>query len=337
MKQLKKVITFILGFALVVTAFTGCKKSESTEKGEKLKEVNVGILNGLSSTTLIIASKKGFLKEEFDKIDVKVNEVWIASGGGPAIVNAMESNSINVGGMADQPAIQAAANDGTEKIVGVYSQSDKYVQLVVPKDSTAKSITELKGKKITVGIGTIGHRVLFAMIAAAGLKPEDFEILNTPDGNLITTLDSGFADAAVTTEPTASKLDYEGEINIIGNTEGVKTNYTVLVSTGEFLAEHPEGVEAFLKAVKKSIDYLNDPANHEEAVALLAEAAEVKPEVVELALAKFEFNIALNNAAVNSIQDSADIMYDMEIIRKEVKAEDFIDTGFLESLGYQDK
>lgn len=330
----KRAVKLIMLIFVLAAVFTACGRKE-VSTGGKPAEINVGILNGLSSTSLIVASKKGFLEEEFAKDGIKVNETWITSGGGPAIVNAMESNSINVGGMADQPAIQAAANNGTEKIVGIYSSSDKYVQLVVPKDSPAKSIADLKGKKITAGFGTIGHRVLFSMIEAAGLKPEDFEILNTPDGNLLTTLESGFADAAVTTEPTASKLDYEGEINIIGNTEGVKTNYTVLVSTGEFLKDHPEEVKTFLRAVKRAIDYLNDPANHEEAVNLLAEATEVAPEVVEIALEKFDFDISLNADAVSSIQNSADVMYDMGIIRKEVKTGDFVDASFLKALGYQ--
>ncbi len=345
MKNVKRIAAILILAAIWATIAAGCGKngSEATvvssggAEVKKPQQVNIGILNGLSSTSLILASKKGFLKEEFEKEGIKVNEVWITSGGGPAIVNAMESNSINVGGMADQPAIQAAANGGTEKIVGVYSQSDKYVQLVVPTGSAAKSIKDLKGKKITVGIGTVGHRVLFAMLKANGMNPEDVEILNTPEGNLLTTFASGFADAAVTSEPTASKLELDGEVKVIGDTQGIKTNYTVLVSTGEFLKEYPEQVKTFLRAVKRAIDFLNDPANHEEAVKLLAESAEVSPAVVEKALPKFSFDAGISDDAMSSFQESADTMYSMEIIRKQVKAEDFVDRSFVEALGYQKK
>ncbi|MFT8314106.1 MAG: aliphatic sulfonate ABC transporter substrate-binding protein [Clostridium sp.] len=340
MKNFKRVISIFITIIILGTLFTGCSSKKSASSNSQVKkptQVSIGILNGLSSTSLIIASKKGFLKEEFGKEGIKVNEVWITSGGGPAIINAMESNNINIGGMADQPIIQAAANGGTEKVIGDFSQSDKYVELIVPKNSPANSIKDLKGKKISVSVGTVTHRILYAMLKANNMKPEDVQIVNSPDGNILPVLTSGNADAAVTSEPTPSKLELDGQVKVIGDTAGYKTNYAVLVATGEFIKEYPEEVKTLLRAVKRAIDYLNNPANHDEAVKILADATQVTPEVVEKALPKFSFDIDISDKAINSFQDSADMMYSMKIIRTPVKAKDIVDKSFLESLGYVKK
>lgn len=338
MKTSNKMIRILVMAAILFGINLNTAKTPVEAKPAKQPAVvRVGILTGLSSSVLQIAAKKGFLKTEFAKEGVKVEEKWFIGLGGPAIIEAMETNNVDIGGMADQPLIQAVANGNSVRIISTMSQSDKYVNLVVPKNSPAKSIKDLKGKKIGAQVGTIGHRVLYLLLEANGMKKDDVIHVNLKGTEILASFASGAVDGFITSEPTTSKLELDGEVKEIGNTQGIQTNYAILVATGEFRKQYPQQVKTFLRAIRKSVAYINEPANYNDVVKTLAETSKVEPEVIKKALAKFDFAIEVTDATRKSFRDSIADLYANRTIRKNLTVDELLDTRFLIALGYQKK
>ena len=101
--------------------------------------------------------------------------------------------------------------------------------LIVPKDSTAKSLTDLKGKKVGGQIGTTGY---FAIKAAEGVIPKSYDEI----GLAMEDLNVGRIDAVVCDDPVAANyaLDkYKDKLKIASvlKTDKVE-NYGFAVKKG---------------------------------------------------------------------------------------------------------
>lgn len=68
-----------------------------------------------------------------------------------------------------------------------------------------ESVTDLKGKRIGVKLGTVTHLVLLEALQAAAISPSDIEVVDVSNDIGIQELEAGSLDAAVVWEPTLSK------------------------------------------------------------------------------------------------------------------------------------
>ncbi|WP_030421222.1 TAXI family TRAP transporter solute-binding subunit [Streptomyces sp. SCSIO 75703] len=75
-----------------------------------------------------------------------------------------------------------AGHPGAGELRGVARLYDDYVQLVVPSDSTVRTVADLRGKRVAIGLPDSGVRLIATrLLAAAGIDPEH-DIVPRADG-----------------------------------------------------------------------------------------------------------------------------------------------------------
>ena len=125
-----------------------------------------------------VIAEQGWLEAELKKRGVKLE--WYPAPNanvGAAINEAFASNRIDFAGYGDLPSIILnAAGVQTRVIVPSGRGSDTF--LVVPVNSTAKSIDDLKGKRIAIHRGRPWEVPLIRLMESRGLNYKDFHILN---------------------------------------------------------------------------------------------------------------------------------------------------------------
>jgi NitT/TauT family transport system substrate-binding protein len=143
-------------------------------------------------------------------------------------------------------------------------------QLLVPPSSPAKSLADLKGKKIA-SLGPVsGNYTDFAMLAAKmGMNwQSDFKHVSAPPPALISFLKSGKVDASILYEPNATKLtsDQSAREIISGNDKwksltGSPLYMLAVAANADFVSAHPGEAKDVEAAVADGVHVLaTDPS-----------------------------------------------------------------------------
>lgn len=168
------------------------------------------------------------------------------------------ANQLDIVQMADFPSILgatalAAAGDAVHSLYiatlsgGISGAGNA---ILVPIDSPVESLSELKGKKISVPFGSTAHAMLIRAIQDLGWDPnKDVEIVTQTPEVGGSALKAKQIDAHANFVPFGELFPFRGFAKKIydGSSTGVTTTHGVQVRS-DFAEKYPELVVAFLKA-----------------------------------------------------------------------------------------
>lgn len=189
--------------------------------------------------------------------DVSYDIQWRNFTSGAPLTNEMVAGKLDFGSMADFPAsFNGAAHLEAKKrslFINVLSGSIKGSGngIVVPAASPVQSITELKGKTISVPFASTAHGVLLRAVRDQGWDPEkDVRIIAQSPEIAGSALKSNRIDAHANFVPFVDLFPNRGFARKIfdGSQTNAPTIHGGLVDAG-YAEKHPEIVVAYLKAV----------------------------------------------------------------------------------------
>jgi sulfonate transport system substrate-binding protein len=162
-------------FSLGTAAMAALSSSARAEAW--VKDIRIGYQkNGV----LVIARQRATLEDHFRPQGIAVK--WVEFSSGPPLMEAMNVGSVDYGAVGDTPPIFAQAAGAA--IVYAASQPITNGQgLLVPKESTIRSIADLKGKRIGFTKGSSAHNIVIQTLEKAGLTYADITpvYLTPPD------------------------------------------------------------------------------------------------------------------------------------------------------------
>jgi NitT/TauT family transport system substrate-binding protein len=172
-------------------------------------------------------------------------------------MTAAAAGEAELGGMGS-PIIVGAAAGVPIKIVGSPPAAGQHFILV--SRPQYKSLADLKGKPVSPGAPGQGTIQAFNVIAKAkGLKLSDFQNVNAGStGTALAALQAGKVEAVITTETTGVKAELEGFGKVLERAADYFGHYqhSFIFATNKFQQEKPESVRAFLRAYRKTVEYL---------------------------------------------------------------------------------
>lgn len=322
---MKKWLLFTL-ISLVVVLAACSDEADKKVSAEGDVKLRIGYTSVYSM--LGVAVEQGFLDEEFKDANVDIEYVQFLSG--PPLTEAIAGGHLDFGQIGGQPAVQAVANGVELSVVGVYASGEKGLGLVVPENSPIQSVEQIKGKKIGVTVGSLGHRLLNEYLKKYNLQPSDIEQINLQPADLKNALAQGDIDAAILYEPWISTAELEKAGKQISNAEGLFNDYAYYVAANEFAEVRPDILERLLAALHKAEEWSKEhPA---ETINHLNAFFGTQKEILELAVPRKEYDIELTEEAQESLQETIDDLLESNIIRETVELEDIIKTEYLEKV-----
>lgn len=185
------------------------------------------------------------------------------------MLTALNAGKIDLTEVGDVGAIQSYVNGGKVQAIGVTEPNDKNLGLLVPKDSTAKTFADLKGKKIAFLKSTNSYTAFLHQVKEAGLKESDFNIveISGPDANKA--FQTGAIDAIWSIDPNMADLVEQtgGRVIATGADAKVENLYPYVATTDAIKNKHA-ALGAVLQSVADQFPWIK--ANPDEQAQVLA-------------------------------------------------------------------
>ncbi|MGK3994835.1 ABC transporter substrate-binding protein [Sorangium sp. So ce1024] len=207
--------------------------------------------------------------------DVTYEIVWKDFTSGPPLTTEMVAEKLDIGAMADFPGVLngvAFQKQGRRSLyIATLSGSalGSGNGIVVPIDSPAQGLKDLKGKQISVPFGSAAHGMLLRAIRDLGWDPDkDVTLVSQSPEVGGSSLKAGKIDAHADFVPFAELFPFRGFARKIYDGASVKvpTAHGVLVREA-YAKEHPEIVVAFLKAALEADRlFAEEPEEHSELI-----------------------------------------------------------------------
>lgn len=217
------------------------------------------------------AQTKALFEQEFKKEGIRIE--WNNfKGAGPAVNEALANNLLDITWEGDLPALIGKAGGLNTKLL----LASGYINgnLVVPTNSTAQTIADLKGKKVSLFKGTATQLIAAKVYEANQLKEQDFRTISMDGNTGIAALTTGDVDA-LWTGSNAYQLVDRGVGRIILDTRArsyaLGAQAFVLVSA-EFEQKYPHIVQRIVNVLVREAAWSSDPKNKTKALQLWAKS-----------------------------------------------------------------
>ena len=254
-KYARRVAGFVAGLALAFATLPASAQDK----------VKVGVFPVSSSLPYFVALELGFFKEQ------NIEPEMVRLIGGPPNVAAMITNQIDAAAVLVTIEGMNAniKKPGVAMYISINSQNKTYQmeQFVIRKGLEAKTLADLKGKKIMSAPGPANVTMAKAALAAAGLKEGEYTLDQLDMGQHVNAMTAGTFDAGYTLEPNASTMRKMGvattlEAGVIAHYLLGDPNANAFVGgaalTSDFIKNRPDVAKRFTAAWEKAVKLINE-------------------------------------------------------------------------------
>jgi NitT/TauT family transport system substrate-binding protein len=243
--------------------------------------VKVGDLPIANVAPQYLGARKGFFREERITLEPSLLQT------GNEVITSMISGDNQFGFVGYVPALVARSRGLPIVIVanadnGAETAEKEWTKVVVPADSSIRSVGDLAGKTIAVNsLKGVGEVVIKASLEEQGVDPSSIKLLEVGFPDMPAALERGAFDAAWVPEPFLTQVLGEGARSIDAplTTLGELYPNGCYVTTEKYLEENPDVVEGFVRAMSRSLEYAD--THPDEARSVITDFTEIPQPVVQ--------------------------------------------------------
>lgn len=284
---------------------------------DALKEIRVGYQK---TGVLVIARQQAVLEKRFSARHIGIK--WVEFTSGPPLMEAMSNGSVDFGAVGDTPPIFAQAA-GANVLYVAGSRITNGQGILVPQDSSVRTIADLKGRRIGFAKGTSAHNVLIAALEKAGLTYADITpvYLSPPDAG--PAFANGSIEAWAIWDPyfAIGQKKQNGRV-LVNAYEVAKTN-SFYLGNRDFVQKHPAETREVLDGLAEAAHWAD---RHRPDVAkALAAITGVPLDVQTLAADRASFIIGpVTDDIVVTQQAVADRFHKLGLIPRKITVRDIV-------------
>ena len=269
----KKLWIGLVGAAVVVSVAVGLfTRRVAVPVATPMPTITIGYRNHDLYAPLFV----GMEQKIFEKHNVAVKAVPFASTN--QITDALLAHTIDAAlGGVNTPLLMSIEDKspGELKLFTLVKETQAVPVsfLLVPKNSTATSLGDLKNKKIGLYPGSTAKLVYRKMLDHAGLSAADITTVELKPELELPALQAGQVDAVIVLQPLATIATEKGVASIID--QGLFAKYFMpdvpvagSVVSGKFVRENPEAVKNLVAATDEAIQFIN--SHHAETATISA-------------------------------------------------------------------
>ncbi len=214
-----------------------------------------------------VAWEVGIEKGWFEEAGVDVEFEWFDY---VASMDAFAAGKLDAVPMTNGDTLVTGATGGKGIMILLNDYSNGNDMVVAAPG--IKSVADLKGKKVGVEIGFVGHLLLLNALEKAGLTETDVELVNVPTNETPQVLASGDVSAIVAWQPNSGQAlkQVPGSTAIYTSADEPGLIYDVLAVTPASYAARKDDWAKVIKVWYRIVDFINDPKTQPEALSIMS-------------------------------------------------------------------
>lgn len=280
----------------------------------------------------LVAMHKGYLKDEGLEVDLKYYQ------SASEIPAGMAGGSIKVGLGGWVNPMQLAANDFPAKIVALLSDIAGTTQMVARPE--IKAAKDLEGKKIAMLNIPIIRRFLVDFCKVHGCDINKITIVNTMPSDSLTAFSKRDVDAVLIWQPFTSIavkehggwLVHTGVKSFIPGREGdyrVYYNYGTVFMPEDFIQKNPNTVEAYLRALAKAQEFVDQQQNRNEVAQIIAQPLGMSVDLARQVLGENLYTMKFTPEFMKIMAQEIDFYVEAKMLKKKIDAQNLVNGAIL--------
>jgi NitT/TauT family transport system substrate-binding protein len=292
-------MTRLVGIAIfLLLLIPGCKREEGPDStGSSSRESQSVTLCHGSVTDLLprIALEQGYFKQE--GLSVTIREM----SDGKLAFDGMLKGDCNFAVTGAPPIVSIAPSITNFTILATVMSDDDSARIVARRDRGITKPVDLKGKRIGVKKGIIGHFFLDLFMMKHGLAPKDVTVVFMDTEQFIPALEKGTIDGFSMTEKMVSAAAKKlGKNAVVFSEPGLNVVHGILTTR----SDQPNNLRAtpgLLKALLRARQYAHEqPA---AAKALIARSLNIPNSEIEAIWSRTTVELSLPNTLFIALED----------------------------------
>jgi NitT/TauT family transport system substrate-binding protein len=308
---------------IAVHGLLGCSPGDQEKGAKSSPPIQFGTLPVIQALPLFVAAEKGYFKEAGLNIElVPFNSAMEKDV-------AMSAGQIS-GYFGDMiTPMVLTANNTLVKIVATYfntkNEQRMFAILAAPK-YPKKDLQGIASAGIACSSNTMLDYLMTRLLGKKGVAPNKINLVEVKSIPIrMQMLMSDQVPAAILPEPLVTLAELKGA-RVLVDDSGTGMSATVLVFSDHFLAKNQAAVKAFLKAVQKANDFINQ--NPDQVRPIMNRECKIpEPLHQSFTIPKFP---NLNIPRTEEVMDVYKWLRDKNVIKTEMSYSQFVAEGYVQ-------
>lgn len=254
------------------------------------------------------------------------NVEWKNFTAGSQAIEALQADALDAAILGDGPALFAASKGVPIKLLAVTSQSPEGVAVLVPPGSTAKSVSDLRGKKVAIWPGSWSQQLAYLALTREGIPLDAPEYVRLAPVDAASALIAGKIDAMSTWEPYVTRLEKAGARPLVNGKDLMKAPVFVLVRES-VVRERPKDIEQLLIDLRRGYEWRL--ANPEKSAKTWAERSGVEQDIAVAWFTRARSSLGpITQDVIADLTKTADFLLTTGALRAKVDATALFDTRY---------
>jgi NitT/TauT family transport system substrate-binding protein len=241
---------FNLAALLLAAVLIGCDNPSDRSAAaapQPLEEVRLGYFANATHAQAVLGVDSG----DFAKAIAPAKLTTRVFNAGPSLIEALFAGEVDIGYIGPGPVLSAHEKSRGQGVRVIAGAAANGVVIVARKGSGIASMKDLIGKKIATPQQGNTQDIAAKHYVKDVLRQPDFNnVLPVPNAEQAGMMARGQIDAAWAPEPWGARLVSEAEGTIVAEEKDLWPNeefsLTVVITTSEFLRDHPDVVKQVL-------------------------------------------------------------------------------------------
>jgi sulfonate transport system substrate-binding protein len=307
--------TLLAGIAVALLAPVAMAASPAA--AQELKEVRIGF----QKAGIFPAVKQRRTLEDALKprgIEVK----WVEFAFGPPLLEALNTGNIDFGYTGDAPPIFAQAARANLLYVAALPSAGANEAIIVPEQSSIKTIADLKGKKVGFAKASSAHNTTVAALEKAGLSYSDITPVYLAPADAVAAFAGGNLDAWTIWDPYLA-LAEKGKVRVIASAKDVHEANAFFLANRDFTGKHPDLVALLNQTFAQESKWATE--HRAEIVSSLHETTGVDAEALTVAVDRSLFLVTpVTDKIIATQQATADRFFKLGLLPKPVNVKEIV-------------
>ena len=301
-----KKITILSASLATIMMLSGCSKQQESTT------LNIGFQK---YGVLPIVKARGDLDKALKEKGVTVK--WVEFPAGPQLLGGLNVGSVSFGEAGEAPPIFAQAANSNLVYIANQPAAPLAEALIVPKDSTIKSIQDLKGKRVVLNKGSNVHYLLLKVLEANHLKLDDIQVVYLPPADARAAFEKGAVDAWVIWDPFFASAEKQLGAKVLATGQNLVNNHQFYLADRKFAEQHPDVLKTVVNELNTTTQWVSQ--HQTDAAKLLEKPTGLPLDVLNTSISRMGFGVTpISSEVAKQQQYVADAFHQQKLIPNKI-------------------